>query len=71
MCFFLRRCNDALGASHLLGQSVAFFTGTRGGDLMSRLLNDVSAVQTVVGDIHDLKASDIPDCELFTASFPG
>ncbi|MDX1945739.1 MAG: DNA (cytosine-5-)-methyltransferase [Pirellulaceae bacterium] len=24
----------------------------------------------VVGDIHDLKASDIPDCELFTASFP-
>lgn len=24
----------------------------------------------VVGDIHDLSASDIPDCELFTASFP-
>jgi DNA (cytosine-5)-methyltransferase 1 len=24
----------------------------------------------VVGDIHDLKPSDIPDCELFTASFP-
>lgn len=24
----------------------------------------------VVGDIHDLKPSDIPDCKLFTASFP-
>jgi hypothetical protein len=24
----------------------------------------------VVGDIHDLKPSDIPDCDLFTASFP-
>jgi hypothetical protein len=24
----------------------------------------------VVGDIHKLSASDIPDCELFTASFP-
>src|SRR5579859_863760 len=35
---------------HLLRQSVAFFTRTRTGDVMSRLSNDVNGVQTVVAD---------------------
>jgi ATP-binding cassette subfamily B protein len=34
----------------LLGQSISYFTGTRGGELMSRLLNDVAVVETVLGD---------------------
>lgn len=34
----------------LLGQSIGYFTGARGGELMSRLLNDVNVAETVVGD---------------------
>jgi ATP-binding cassette subfamily B protein len=36
--------------ARLLGQSLSYFTGTRGGDLMSRILNDVNAVSTALGD---------------------
>jgi ATP-binding cassette, subfamily B, bacterial len=35
---------------HLLKQSVAFFTKSRTGDVMSRIQNDVNAVQSVVSD---------------------
>jgi ATP-binding cassette subfamily B protein len=34
----------------LLGQSLGYFTGVRGGDLMSRLLNDVNVVEGALGD---------------------
>ena len=34
----------------LLGQSISYFTGARGGELMSRLLNDVAVTETVLGD---------------------
>ncbi len=34
----------------LLGQSIAYFTSARGGELMSRLLNDVSVVENALGD---------------------
>jgi ATP-binding cassette subfamily B protein len=34
----------------LLGQSISYFTGARGGELMSRLLNDVAVAETVLGD---------------------
>jgi ATP-binding cassette subfamily B protein len=34
----------------LMSQSIGYFTGTRGGDLMSRILNDVNAVAGVLGD---------------------
>jgi ATP-binding cassette subfamily B protein len=34
----------------LLGQSVAYFTSNRGGELMSRLLNDVNVVEAALGD---------------------
>ena len=34
----------------LLGQSIGYFTGERGGELMSRLLNDVNAVEAAIGD---------------------
>ena len=34
----------------LLGQSITYFTGARGGELMSRLLNDVAVTETVLGD---------------------
>ena len=34
----------------LLGQSIGYFTAERGGDLMSRLLNDVNAVENALGD---------------------
>jgi ATP-binding cassette subfamily B protein len=34
----------------LLGQSVAYFTSNRGGELMSRLLNDVNVVEGALGD---------------------
>ena len=34
----------------LLGQSISYFTGARGGELMSRLLNDVAVVESVLGD---------------------
>src|SRR5260370_27206162 len=34
----------------LLKQSIAFFTATRCGDVMSRLSNDVNGVQSVVSD---------------------
>src|SRR5437879_5592269 len=34
----------------MLSQSVAFFTRTRTGDVMSRLSNDVNGVQSVVSD---------------------
>ena len=33
----------------LLGQSIGYFTGSRGGDLMSRLLNDVNVVKNALG----------------------
>src|ERR671936_447649 len=36
--------------NHLLKQSVAFFTKSRTGDVMSRIQNDVNAVQSVVSD---------------------
>ena len=36
--------------SRMLRQSVAFFTRTRTGDLMSRLSNDVNGIQSVVSD---------------------
>src|SRR5205807_1957092 len=36
--------------SALLGQSISYFTGARGGELMSRLLNDVAVAETVLGD---------------------
>jgi ATP-binding cassette, subfamily B, bacterial len=36
--------------SALLGQSISYFTGARGGELMSRLLNDVAVTETVLGD---------------------
>ena len=35
---------------HLLRQSVAFFTRSRTGDVMSRLTNDVNGIQSVVSD---------------------
>jgi ATP-binding cassette subfamily B protein len=34
---------------HLVGQSVAYFTRTRAGDVMSRILNDVEAVDNIIG----------------------
>ena len=34
----------------LLGQSIGYFTGERGGELMSRLLNDVNVVEGALGD---------------------
>ncbi len=34
----------------LLGQSISYFTAERGGDLMSRLLNDVNVVENALGD---------------------
>jgi ATP-binding cassette, subfamily B, bacterial len=34
----------------LLGQSIGYFTGERGGELMSRLLNDVGVVESALGD---------------------
>ena len=34
----------------LLGQSIGYFTGERGGELMSRLLNDVNVVEAAVGE---------------------
>jgi ATP-binding cassette subfamily B protein len=34
----------------LLGQSIGYFTAERGGDLMSRLLNDVNVVENALGD---------------------
>ncbi|TMJ93469.1 MAG: ABC transporter ATP-binding protein, partial [Actinobacteria bacterium] len=36
--------------SHLQGMSLRFFTGTRTGEIQSRLQNDVAGVQTVVTD---------------------
>ena len=40
---------------HLLKQSIAFFTKSRTGDVMSRIQNDVNGVQSVVSDtIFDL-----------------
>ena len=34
---------------HLVGQSVAYFTRNRAGDVMSRILNDVEAVDNILG----------------------
>lgn len=37
-------------ATHLLGQSVSYYTSTRGGERTSRMLSDVSAVERMLGD---------------------
>lgn len=37
--------------SHLQGMSLRFFSNTKTGEIQSRLLNDVSGVQTVVSDV--------------------
>jgi ATP-binding cassette, subfamily B, bacterial len=35
--------------NHLVGQSVSYFTRSRAGEVMSRILNDVSAVDNIIG----------------------
>jgi ATP-binding cassette subfamily B protein len=54
----LRDLRNAL-FTHLQGMSLKFFTGTRTGEIQSRLLNDVGGVQTVVSDVVTNAISNI------------
>ena len=49
----------------LLGQSISYFTGARGGELMSRLLNDVAVTETVLGDTALSFASNVITAVVF------
>ena len=49
----------------LLGQSISYFTGARGGELMSRLLNDVAVTETVLGDTVLTFASNVITAVVF------
>jgi ATP-binding cassette, subfamily B, bacterial len=49
----------------LLGQSISYFTGARGGELMSRLLNDVAVTETVLGDTALSFASNLITAVIF------
>ena len=44
---------------HLQGMSLRFFTGTRTGDIQSRLTNDVGGIQTVVTDTASTILSNV------------
>ena len=45
--------------AHLQGMSLRFFTGTRTGEIQSRLTNDVGGIQSVVTDTASTILSNI------------
>src|SRR5207244_6686994 len=54
----IRELRDRLYA-HLQGMALKFFTGTRTGEIQSRLASDVGGVQTVVTDTFSSVLSNV------------